>query len=167
MHLISIQNFTSDAFKIFDKGWFLLTSGSFSTGHFNCMTISWGSMGTLWNKPVVTVVVRPTRHTFDYMESHPDFSLCAFPEEYRSALQLLGTRSGRDGNKVAQTSLTPIAADQIQSPVYAEANLILECRKIYSDDLNPERFLDPSILGNYPSRDFHRLYIGEVLQIKA
>jgi flavin reductase (DIM6/NTAB) family NADH-FMN oxidoreductase RutF len=167
MNLIPVQTFCSKAFTLFDEDWFLLTSGDFASGRFNTMTISWGSLGTLWNKPVAQVVVRPTRHTFSFLESFTDFSLCSFSREYRRALQFLGTRSGRDGDKIADVPITPIAADTIHSPVFSEANLIIECRKIYSDDLHAERFLDPSIAAQYPDRDFHRLYIGEVLQVKG
>lgn len=167
MNLIPFQAFAAKAFSLLDNDWFLLTSGDFVSGKFNSMTISWGSLGTLWNKPIAQVFVRPTRHTFSFMENSQDFSLCSFPLEYRSALQYLGSHSGRDGDKLAATPLTPIAADLIQSPVFAEANLILECRKIYSDDLEPDRFADSSINGHYSALDFHRAYIGEVLQIKG
>lgn len=167
MNLIPVQDFISKPFTLFDQGWFLLTSGEFSNGQFNTMTVSWGSLGTLWNKPIAQVFVRPTRHTFSFMERNADFSLCAFSAEYRSALQTLGTNSGRDRNKIAETSLNPVGADLIQSPVFAEASLILECRKIYADDLDPNHFIDPAILGHYPDRDFHRMYIGEILQVRA
>lgn len=167
MNLIPMQEFVSNPLSLFDRGWFLLTSGDYTSGRFNTMTISWGSLGTLWNKPVAQVFVRPTRHTFSFMESSPDFSLCAFPAEYRSALQMLGTQSGRDSNKLANTSLTPVGGDLIHSPVFAEATLILECRKIYADDLDPDQFKDPAVLGHYPERDFHRMYIGEILQVRG
>ena len=36
------------------------------------MTVSWGSMGMIWNKPFIQVVVRPQRHTFEFMEKYPD-----------------------------------------------------------------------------------------------
>jgi flavin reductase (DIM6/NTAB) family NADH-FMN oxidoreductase RutF len=89
MNLIPVQTFCSKAFTLFDEDWFLLTSGDFASGRFNTMTISWGSLGTLWNKPVAQVVVRPTRHTFSFLESFADFSLCSFSREYRKSLQFL------------------------------------------------------------------------------
>lgn len=167
MNLIPVQEFASNPLTLFDRGWFLLSSGDYTTGRFNTMTISWGSLGTLWNKPVAQVFVRPTRHTFSFMESSLDFSLCAFPAEYRSTLQALGSLSGRDGNKLANSAITPVGADLIHSPVYAEASLILECRKIYADDLDPDQFKDPSIIRHYPDMDFHRMYVGEILQVKG
>jgi flavin reductase (DIM6/NTAB) family NADH-FMN oxidoreductase RutF len=124
-------------------------------------------MGTLWNKPVVQVVVRPTRHTFGFIESSPDFTLCAFPAEYRSALALLGSKSGRDGDKIKEAGLTPCASALTASPSYTQANLVIECRRIYADALKPECFLDPAIEENYPDKAYHHQYIGEVLAIRG
>lgn len=162
---IDPTTFNTKIFEIFDRAWFLLTAGDFASGKFNCMTISWGSMGTLWNKPVVQVVVRPSRHTFGFIESGADFTLCAFPAEYRSALALLGSKSGRDGDKIKEAGLTPRASALVASPAYAQANLVIECRKIYADAFKSENFLDPSIEENYPDKSYHHLYIGEVLAI--
>jgi len=47
---------------------------------------------------------------------------------------------------------------------YKEARLVLACRKIYSHDINPERFLDPKIDDMYPQKDYHRMYIGEIVK---
>lgn len=163
----SIDQFSSRNFEIFDKDWFLLTAGDFNRQKFNCMTISWGMMGTMWNKPVVQVVVRPTRYTFEFMESSPDFTVCAFPQQYRKALSLLGSKSGRDGDKIKKAHLTPCAAEKVASPAFAEANLVLECRKIYRDAFKPQGFIDPSIEKNYSSNDYHAIYIGEVINIQT
>ncbi len=168
MTLTSIpkESFTSHNFNIFDKGWFLLTTGDFNQQKFNCMTISWGMMGTMWNRPVVQVVVRPTRYTFEFMESSPDFTVCAFAEQYRKALTMLGSKSGRDGDKIKKSGLTPCAAGMVASPAYAEANLVIECRKIYRDVFKPQGFIDPAIEKNYSNNDYHAIYIGEVVSIQ-
>jgi flavin reductase (DIM6/NTAB) family NADH-FMN oxidoreductase RutF len=162
---IPIHEFSARIFDLFDNHWLLLTSGDFKTGHYNAMTISWGSAGILWNKPFVQVVVRPTRFTYEFMEKYETFTLCAFPETYRKAMQLLGSKSGRDGDKIAASKLTPLAAHLVAAPLFAEAHLVLECRKIYWQDLDPAHFLDPPIEGNYPHKDYHRAWFGEVLGI--
>jgi flavin reductase (DIM6/NTAB) family NADH-FMN oxidoreductase RutF len=164
---IAIDEFSSKLFKAFDKGWFLLTAGSFADKKFNCMTISWGMMGIMWNKPIVQVVVRPTRYTDEFMESSPDFTVCAFPREYRKALSLLGSKSGRDGDKIKESGLTPCPASLVSAPAYAEANLVFECRKIYKDVFKPAGFIEPAILEEYPAKDYHHIYIGEVVAIKG
>ena len=94
-------------FRQWDKGWFALAAGDFSAGKFNAMTVSWGSLGIMWNRPFVQVVVRPTRFTHGFTEEYDNFTLCAFPETYRKALNILGGTSGRDGDKIASAGLTP------------------------------------------------------------
>jgi flavin reductase (DIM6/NTAB) family NADH-FMN oxidoreductase RutF len=141
----------------------LLTSGDFAAGRFNTMTVGWGSLGAMWNRPFAQVVVRPVRYTYEFMEAYDSFTLSAFPASCRAALDLLGTRSGRQGDKIREAGLTPIASARVAAPGFAEAELILECRKIYWDDLDPARFLDPGIAACYPKRDYHRIYFGEIL----
>lgn len=162
---IAIEEFNLNAYSFFEKDWLLLTSGDFAEGKFNAMTISWGSLGVMWGRPFAQVVVRPHRYTFAFMEHYPTFTLCAFPRQFRRALSLLGTKSGRDGDKIAESGLTPTAASRIPAPAYAEAGLVLECRKIYWQDYDPGHFLDPEIAGNYPQQDYHRVYFGEILAV--
>ena len=149
--------------NLFHKQWVLLTAGEFSTGNFNTMTIGWGAIGTMWSRPFAFVAVRHSRFTFEFMEKFDTFTLTAFPEDYHDALSLLGTRSGRDGDKIAASGLTPESAIQIAAPSFKEAEIVIECRKIYANDLNPAHFLDESIYKHYPKRDFHRIYYGEIV----
>ncbi len=154
-----------NVFSLFDDQWLLLTAGSLEKDDFNTMTISWGSMGIMWNKPFVQVVVRPTRYTYQFMNRYEYFTLCAFDESYRAALTLLGTRSGRDGNKIKDSGLTPISFLDEKSVAFKEAQLILGCKKIYWSDLEPQNFLSPDIHLNYAAHDYHRVYYGEIVQI--
>lgn len=160
---ISLNRLSVQAHYLWAKQWLLLTAGDFEKGHFNTMTVGWGSLGTMWGKPFAQVVVRPHRYTFEFIERYDTFTLTVFSDDYRGALNLLGTKSGRDGDKIAETGLTPIASQRVAAPGFAEAELILECQKIYWDDLNPGGFLDPAIENNYPQRDYHRVYFGEIL----
>jgi flavin reductase (DIM6/NTAB) family NADH-FMN oxidoreductase RutF len=150
------------SFSTWEPGWFLLTAGDFRSGAYNSMTVSWGALGVLWHKPLAMVVVRPQRYTREFLERFDTFSLCAFGAEHRPALELLGRKSGRDSDKMSECGLTPIALSAIASPGFDEAKLILECRKIYFDDLEPGHFLADYIAPNYRG-DFHRVYFGEVL----
>ena len=148
--------------SMIDKRWLLLTAGEFEPGKFNSMTISWGSVGEIWNRPFFQVFVRPTRYTMKFMESSEYFTLCVLPEALRPALSLIGSRSGRDGDKIAASGLTPIASRIASAPSYEEAELIVECKKVYWQDIDPAHFLDPEIMKNYPKRDFHRVYYGRI-----
>jgi len=164
---IDIEEFDIQSFSFYEKDWLLLTSGDFAAGKYNAMTISWGSLGVMWDRPFAQVVVRPHRYTFEFMERYDGFTLCAFPRQFRRALNLLGTKSGRDGDKIAESGLTPIPAALVSAPAYAEAALVLECRKIYWQDYDPTHFLHPDIARKYPEHDYHRMYFGEILVISG
>ena len=163
---VPVKAFDEKVFHLLDDRWMLLTAGDLAGGRYNTMTVSWGSLGIMWNLPIAHVVVRPSRHTFQFIEEYDTFTLCAFPARYRSALSLLGSRSGRDGDKIAAAGLTPVAAEAVDAPAFAEADLVISCRKLYWHDFHPSRFLDERIEGNYPGSDYHRSYYGEVLAIR-
>ena len=101
-HPIATDQFLIKSHARWANQWLLLTAGDFQQGHFNTMTVGWGSFGTMWSKPFAQVVVRPTRYTFEFMNTYDTFTLCGFPEQYKKALTLLGSKSGRDGDKNGQ-----------------------------------------------------------------
>jgi flavin reductase (DIM6/NTAB) family NADH-FMN oxidoreductase RutF len=152
---------------LFNSQWALLTSGDFASGAFNTMTIGWGALGTMWSKPFVFVAVRHSRYTYTFMEKYDTCTVTAFPPEHHKALSLLGSRSGRDGDKIAKSGLTPQAGQVVAAPIFVEAEIALECRKIYADDLNPAHFLDRTIDKHYPQKDYHCIYYGEIVHTAA
>ncbi len=164
---IDIKKFAVQPYSFFEEDWLLLTCGNFARQEYNAMTISWGSLGVMWGRPFAQVVVRPMRYTYEFMERHDSFTLCAFPAAFHTALSMLGTKSGRDGDKIAAAGLTPIASGSVDAPGYAEASLIIQCRKIYWQDMDPSHFLDASIGKIYAQRDYHRIYYGEILSVEG
>lgn len=158
---------TLPVYDVWDNRWFLLASGNYKSRDFNMMTVAWGSMGCMWSKPYVAVVVRPTRYTYNFMEGYGDFTLSLFPKSFEDILTYCGTNSGRDVDKIKETGLTPIASQKIASPGFDEAELIIECKKIYFDDYKPSNFLKPSIHSKYPLKDYHRMYYGEIYAISG
>ena len=164
---IPLHDLLTPSIDIWEEGWMLLTSGNWKSREYNAMTVSWGSLGVLWHKPFAHVVVRPTRHTFKFMERFPTFTLCAFDDRQRPALSLLGSRSGRDGDKIAASGLTPGPSTIVEAPCFDEATLVFECRTLYWQDIAPEHFLDPMLDRNYPSKDYHRSYFGEIVAIQG
>ena len=163
MKPIDIKDFSPRIFHLFDEQWLLLACGDFRKKHFNAMTVSWGSLGIIWNRPFVQVVVRPTRYTFEFMNRYETFTVCAFEDQYREALNLLGSKSGRDGDKIADSGLTPVAAQKVASPGFEEAELVLECRKLFWQDIDHSHFVDTSIEEYYPEKDYHRMFFVSVL----
>jgi flavin reductase (DIM6/NTAB) family NADH-FMN oxidoreductase RutF len=167
LHVIDPFKFSVSPHYLFDRQMVLLTSGDFANGDFNCMTIGWGLFGTMWSVPAALVVVRPSRFTFEFMERFDNFTMTAFPREFKRDVVYLGRHSGRDEDKLSKTQLSAVAADLVSSPTFAEAELSVECKKIYYSDYTPDHFLAPFIHKQYDGGDYHRLYYGEILQIKG
>lgn len=159
---IKANELTDNVFSIIGKDWMLITSGS--VDNYNTMTASWGGMGHLWNKNVCFIFVRPSRYTYEFMEKNDNFSLSFFNEEWRNALTICGKKSGRDIDKAKETGLIPIPGNN-QTTGFDQARLIIECKKLYYQDIIPEQFLDPTIEKNYNGSDYHRMYVGEILSI--
>lgn len=156
---VSISDIECHPFTVLDRDWALVTAGEL--GHMNTMTVSWGGLGTLWNKPVATVYIRPQRYTKQFVDSNDRFTLSFFNGAYKKELGVLGVKSGRDGDKVAEVGFTPVAVGDSVS--FEQADLVLVCRKLYTDAIESEHFIDPSIeAACYPEHDYHILYIAEV-----
>jgi flavin reductase (DIM6/NTAB) family NADH-FMN oxidoreductase RutF len=158
---IKPEEITDNVFTLVGSDWMLVTAGS--PDSFNTMTASWGGFGVLWNKNICWCVIRPGRYTYEFIEKSDSFTLSFFTEDYRDALNLCGTKSGRDIDKAAEAGLTPTAGTMAGTTSFAEARLVVECRKLYFQDIDPKHFIDPAIDRNYPEKDYHRMYIGEIV----
>lgn len=160
-----IRKLGDNPWKLMDEDWALISAGDpgrlADRRAWNAMTASWGGFGVLWNKDMAFIFVRPVRHTYAFLERDARFSLSFFDEAYREALEICGSRSGRDGDKIAAAGLRPLG---MEGPFigYEEARLVLCCRSVYSADIDPGRFKEASIQANYPDGDYHRMYIGEI-----
>lgn len=139
--------------------WALLTAGE--RDDWNTMTIAWGSLGDLWWRPVVDVYVVPSRYTYEFMERHDWFTVSFFPPQYRQDLELLGSVSGRDGEKVAQTSLTPAYLEHGVS--FEQADTTLVCKKIYEQPLDPKAIPAEVMAETYATMGTHTLFVGEIV----
>ncbi|WP_191397844.1 flavin reductase family protein [Flavonifractor sp. An306] len=156
---IDPKSLDQNVFSMIGDQWMLLTAGT--REKCNTMTASWGGLGVLWGKPVATVYIRPQRYTLEFVEREEWFTLAFFGEEYRKALALCGSKSGRDIDKVKECGFTVETADG--APYFAQADLVLVCRKAYWQDMDPTHFLDGEIDGKwYPEKDYHRIFIGEI-----
>ncbi|MBQ6655010.1 MAG: flavin reductase family protein [Erysipelotrichaceae bacterium] len=148
-------------FRLFDKGWALVSSGT--PEDFNTMTVSWGSLGTLWSTRIVTVYIKPCRYTHQFMEKNGCFTVSFFDEEYRRDLSVLGSKSGRDVDKVALTSLEPVSIGE--SVGFKQARATILCRKIYQHDFQLGKIPDRAIERYYQQEEPHTMYIGEVIDV--
>ena len=156
------EDIRDNPFKLIGSDWMLITAGS--TKSFNTMTASWGGLGVLWDKNVAFCFIRPTRHTFEFMNKAETYTLSFFDERFRGVLTYCGSHSGKHVNKVAHCGITPVKGS-IDDVYFAEARLVLECRKIYFTDINPSAFLAQTLADIYPEKDYHRMFIGEIVRV--
>ena len=155
-----------DVFQMFNDRWALVTAGDIS--NFNTMTIAWGSMGTIWGpphkgKPILTVYVSPARYTHSFLEQNNFFTVSFFSEEYRRDLSILGSRSGRDGDKVALTALEPVAVEH--GVDFKQANLTFVCKKLYSHQFEKEQVPADVADWIYTRVPPHTMFIGEIVDV--
>ena len=155
------MNFTTDIFETYDKQWALLTAGSMDK--FNTMTISWGGLGTIWGMPVATVYVRTSRYTHDFMDDNEYFTVSFYPEDMKKTLGILGSKSGREIDKMHMPELTAVEAGKSVS--FHEAEVTLVCRKVFKQTLEPKN-MEAKIAEQFYGKDApHDMYIGEVVDI--
>lgn len=147
-------------FERFNRDWALVTAGT--PGHFNSMTISWGSMGTIWGKSVITVYVRPDRFTWQFLKESDTFTVSFYPEEERLALEKMGTLSGRDVDKAAASGLTPKFLEN--GVTYEEASETFVCRKIYMAPMKYEDVPDAAKRIYVNCIEPHWIIMGEVIE---
>ena len=147
---MNLEKFNLAPLYVFDKEWALLTVGN--KEKFNTMTVSWGGLGTLWHKPVVTIYLRPNRYTYELMESNDYFTISFYDEDYKQDLVTLGTKSGRDINKIALTKLRPESLKE--GITFENAKLTIICKKIYHQDLD---------INNIPKEEKYKFYKNEPL----
>lgn len=140
----------------------LLTAGD--TDNFNTMIIGWGAIGPLWFRMTASVYVRQCRYTFRFMESSDYFSICFFGNEMRQRLKICGEKSGREIDKVKECGLTPVTAD-CGAQYFEQAEVAVICKKLFHHDFAPEDFVDDKIPKEYDYKDFHRMYIGEIVEV--
>lgn len=167
MKEITFSELQFNPFELIAKDWMLVTAGCEERGY-NTMTASWGHLGSIWGhgggKPTAVIYVRPQRYTKQFVDREPLFTLSFFDGSYRKALGYLGSHSGRDGDKVKHVGLTPVFADG--TTYFAEAKLVLICRKLYQAPLREEYFTDREVVEDcYPKRDFHDMYIAEIEKV--
>lgn len=152
------QNF----FSAIGDQWMLITAGT--QEKCNTMTASWGGLGILWGGPAATCYIRPQRYTKEFVDREEYFTLAFFGEEYRKALSLCGSKSGREVDKVKECGFT-VQAAACGAPYFEQAELVLVCRKRFAQTMDPANIPEDIKEKWYPNRDYHTMYIGEIVEV--
>lgn len=155
------MEFTPDILNVFMDKNALLTAGS--GDDYNTMLIGWGALGSIWSKPAATVYVRESRYTKEFLDKLDIFTISFFDKKYKKDELILGTKSGRDGDKIALTSLTPKKLDQ--GVTFEEAEVTLVCKKQYVQKMDLAAMPEDIQKSAYADGDMHVMYIGEVIDV--
>ena len=121
--------------KALPKGVLLSTE---KKGAMNTMVIGWGALGTNWGKPVLTVYVRESRLTRDYLDASGEFTVnvplgAVDPE----IIKVCGSKSGRDLDKIKTLSLTVQQGETVKAPAFKELPLTFECKVLFRHGRSP------------------------------
>lgn len=164
MEQIEIKDLSDNFFETISKEWLLITAGTKNS--FNTMTASWGGIGFLWNKPVAFIFVRPERYTHEFIEKNECLTLSFLGETNRNIYNICGKKSGRDTDKVKASGLQPLETPQ-GNITFGQSRLTLECRKLYSQPLSAENFMDRSLIDKWYEKQggYHEMYIVEIEKI--
>jgi len=162
-HEIDFADFSWNPFQKIGSEWMLIAAEK--EGRVNAMTASWGGVGVIWGKNAAYIFVRDSRFTKEFIDASDTFSLTFFDRpEHGEMLAYMGKVSGRDEDKIAKTGLRVL--HEGETPYFEQASLVMICRKMCRQPVEPGNFLDENIIPRYyGSPDFHDMYIGEITKI--
>ncbi|HCC49357.1 MAG TPA: flavin reductase [Elusimicrobia bacterium] len=138
-------------------------------GRVNAMTIGWAQLGVIWGEPVMTVLVRPSRHTHAMLEKAAGFTVCVPRRgEMKKELAFCGSKSGREYDKIRACALALKDGAAPGLKYIDGCALVYHCAMHGGTQLAPET-LAPEALGKYygPAEAPHKLYFGKILKAES
>jgi flavin reductase (DIM6/NTAB) family NADH-FMN oxidoreductase RutF len=157
---LNYMSIAEDAVSKIKKGAFLTVKAAEAL---NTMTIGWATLGFIWQKPVMMVAVRSTRHTFGIIEKAQDFTVTIPSGDMSKAAVFCGTKSGRDVDKFKMCNLETADGRNVASPIINVPGIYYECKIVYKSAMNPAHLDKSYDKALYPQKDYHTLYFGEIL----
>lgn len=139
----------------------LLLASTRGDGRSNAMTIGWAAPGVVWGLPVMIVLVRPSRYTYTFIEESRVFTVNVPSPDMRDLVQLCGTRSGREVDKLAHVDTS--MGQKVNCVRIEACPVVYECQVVHWNDVQPDALLPDIRAKAYPRGDFHRLYYGHIL----
>ncbi|MCR5349555.1 MAG: flavin reductase [Acholeplasmatales bacterium] len=150
-------------FNEINNNWAILTCGDKFIGS-NSMTVSWGGIGYLWDKPVCFVFVRESRHTKKFIDKSDSVTLSFLSDKYKKALAVFGSKSGKDVDKFKETGLHKTFDLDYNGYYVCESDYVLKCKKLFSLDITKDKLPDYIKDDFYKNEDYHTLYVCEIKQ---
>lgn len=164
---ISPEEINDSVFTLVGKDFFAVTAGNLH--EYNSMIGSGGGMGVLFKKPTTWCVLRANRYTLELILKTKTYTLSYFPDESKDQMMFLGSKSGRDSDKMKNVELTSIKTPN-GNISYREARLIIECRLIQITTPDPDDFYTEEarnyLQEAYKGPNDYRKYIfGEITNV--
>ena len=163
---IHFSRYIRETFDVLSHDGALLVTAK-KSGHANVMTIGWGTFGWIWSKPVLMVMVRPSRYTYEFLEDNGEFTVNIPGKDLAETVAYCGRVSGRNFDKFAEKSMTATRAKRVRVPIIKECLLHYECRVVHTNDILPETLVPEINNTAYSDKSYHRLYFGEILATYA
>ncbi len=159
-----IREFSENIISLLDPNGAALIAGSGE--HWNAMTLSWGSLGVVWDRPVFIAHVRKNRFTHSILSSSGSFTVNFLGPEHLELLGCLGHHSGRGLDKPDYCQFRVHPSLTVPAPSAEGALYTLECRIIYRSDIIPENISDEEIpFTHYGDPIYHTAFYGEITEI--
>ncbi len=157
---IDAFSYANEILQAIGKGVLMTTKAD---GEVDTMTISWGTMGIQWGKPIFIAYVRESRHTKTLVDKNPEFTInIPYGELDKNILGFCGTKSGRDVDKVKELGLHLEDGETVCVPAIRELPLTLECKVIYKQDQVKDAIAQENLERYYTDGDFHTAYYGQI-----
>lgn len=160
MHHLDYMAISEKAIEQIKKGAFLTVQAG---DELNVMTIGWASIGFLWAHPMMTIMVRKSRHTFSIIEKASEFTVSIPVADMKKELEFCGTKSGKDTDKFAACKLEIFPGEKIHTPIINVPGIHFECKIVYKSAMQADHLSD-AYKSLYPNKDYHTLYYGEIIQ---
>ncbi len=116
----------------------------------NTMTASWGGVGVIWGKPSATCYIRHSRYTKEVCRCVRVFHADLPQGRPSGRPQSVGQQVRPRMDKIHDSGLTPVIVDG--QPTFAEAELVLICRKRCKSEIAPEDILHAETLDKWYAR---------------
>ena len=115
----------------------------------NILTVSWIT-NVCAQPPMVAISLRPHRYSTEIIQDTGEFGVSIPSYDIAYEVDLCGTLSGRDTEKVRVSGLTEEPGEKIRAPLIAECPVSMECVTRHTVPLGS-----------------HILFVGEVVALRA
>ena len=145
-----------------------LVNGAFLTvsdgNEKNTMTIGWGTIGYIWNRPIFEVLVRESRYTYKMLAKSDEFTVSVpLKGQLEDELSYCGSKSGSDVDKFSQLNLQTSPGKILSTPFISKCDIFYECEILYQSRMERSDLIQKIKKDCYPQSDYHKIFYGEII----